>query len=80
MSTNAQGNQGAADRDSTLRNLEGNNDKPKTIDPADRSALTEALMDQNTINQLEASGRSSQNERRRKREAAGGRKGAGGQA
>jgi hypothetical protein len=48
----------------TLDQLQGAEDKGKTIKPEDRKALNEALFDQSTIDQMDRSGKSSQEKRK----------------
>ncbi|PLB48359.1 hypothetical protein P170DRAFT_438021 [Aspergillus steynii IBT 23096] len=60
-------NDDPANREATLQTLERADSKPKTIKPEDRAALNEALTDQATMTLLSSAGRSSQQERERKR-------------
>ncbi|PWY75251.1 hypothetical protein BO94DRAFT_538570 [Aspergillus sclerotioniger CBS 115572] len=70
MSLNSQPNPDP-NRDSSLKDLEGTDNAPKTISPEDRAALTEALTDQTNITLLTEAGRSSQREREQRRKGAG---------
>ncbi|KAL2838566.1 hypothetical protein BJY01DRAFT_219950 [Aspergillus pseudoustus] len=58
MSSNAQQDHNA-DQQAVLGDLEGVDNRPKTLSAEDRAALNSALLDQETITLLEATGTSS---------------------